>query len=83
MNFSIWYQKWRDQISHIGWGAFLTLAFAHHVGVWFAALYLFIVASLKEAVFDPLVETKALQGSGWVDWAFWCLGIGLGILAAR
>lgn len=83
MTFSDWVEKWISQISHVGWGAFLTVALALHLparhAAWEAALVVLTFATLKEGVFDPLTETIAEQGSGIEDWAFWILGIGLGV----
>jgi uncharacterized protein involved in cysteine biosynthesis len=79
--FSAWVQRWINQIAHVGWAGFLTLLLAGHIRLAYAALAVFLFASIKEAVFDPLTETKAEQGSGWEDWAFWLLGIGLGALS--
>ena len=79
--FSAWVQKWINQIAHVGWGLALTLALGLHINFFFAIVGVFLFASVKEAVFDPITETVAEQGSGWQDWAFWLLGIALAILA--
>jgi hypothetical protein len=79
MSFSTWYETWADQISHVGWGAFLTLAIAQHETPLHAVLVVLAAATVKEAIVDPLTETVALQGSGFEDWAFWCLGIVVGL----
>jgi len=81
MTFSDWVNKWINQMAHLGWGAFLVLALARHTHLWIALLAVVVFAAFKEGVFDPLTETKTLQGSGWVDFAFWCAGVGLGWLA--
>jgi hypothetical protein len=78
--FSDWVTKWINQLAHVGWGAFLTLGIAQHTHWYYAAGVVLTFATLKEGVFDPLTETKALQGSGWQDWAFWCLGIAVGLI---
>ena len=77
--FSDWVNKWLAQISHVGWGAYLTMAISQHTTLGHAALWVLAGATIKEGIFDPLTETKALQGSGFQDWSFWCLGIVLGI----
>ena len=77
--FSIWYAKWADQISHVGWGAALTLGLAQHMTHGYATLAVLAGVTIKEGVIDPLTETLALQGSGLEDWAFWCLGIIVGL----
>ena len=81
MSFSTWYEEWADQISHIGWGAALTLGLTHHMTPLHAAGVVLAAATLKEGVIDKLTETVALQGSGWQDFLFWCLGIVVGLVA--
>ena len=80
--FSAWVKKWINQFAHVGWGAFLTLLLALHIGRLNAALAVVAFASIKEGIFDPLIETMAEQGNGWVDWAFFLVGIGLGLLSS-
>jgi hypothetical protein len=46
-----------------------------------AAEVVLAAATVKEAIVDPLTETVALQGSGFEDWAFWCVGIVVGLAA--
>ena len=77
--FSNWVQKWINQIAHVGWGAYLTLVFGLHMRALYAAAIIIGFAAVKEGIFDPLTETKQLQGSGWEDFGFWMAGIGLGI----
>jgi hypothetical protein len=79
--FSDWVTKWINQLAHVGWGAFLTLAISQHTHTYYAALAVLAAATVKEAIVDPLTETVALQGSGFEDWAFWCLGIAVGLIA--
>ena len=83
MTFSQWVAKWINQFAHVGWGAYLTLALGLHFHALVAGLSMLVFASVKEGIFDPLTETKSLQGSGWQDWAFWLVGIGIGILSLR
>lgn len=78
--FSAWVQKWINQIAHVGWGAFLTLALGLHINFRWAILAVFLFASFKEAIFDPMTETKVEQGSGWEDWRFWMTGILLAVI---
>ena len=33
----------------------------------YICIWIFFASGIKEAVIDPLVETKATQGSGWLD----------------
>jgi hypothetical protein len=73
------------QIAHVGWGALLVLALHDHF--WNLSLSSAVgavigFAALKEAVFDPLTEDTATQGSGWVDFAFWCVGAALAFVIA-
>lgn len=77
--FSGWVNNWLPQMAHVSTGAFLTLALSLHVGPLYAAGAVLTFATLKEGVFDKLTETITLQGSGWQDWAFWCLGIAVGL----
>lgn len=81
MTFSDWVSKWINQLAHIGWGSYLTLALACRLH-FYSVLIMIAFAGLKEGVFDPLTETKTEQGSGWEDFAFWCAGIILGIGSA-
>ncbi len=67
------------QLAHIGWGAAIVLAFAMTGHPFIGGLVMEGIATFKETVFDPLTETKAMQGSGLEDWAFWNLGIGLAL----
>lgn len=80
--FSAWVQKWINQIAHVGWGAFLFMALHQHIAGWRAMVVVFAFATIKEAIFDPMTETLAEQGSGLQDWAFWILGLILGIGAS-
>jgi hypothetical protein len=79
MTFSQWVDKWVAQMAHLGWGSFLALLLSealptsHHIPL-FALWLVTAFATIKEAVFDPLTETLAEQGSGLEDWAFWMLG---------
>lgn len=79
--FSAWVQKWINQIAHVGWGAYFVMMLSQHLTVGHAALVVLIFATVKEGIFDPLTETVAEQGSGLQDWAFWVLGIVLGIVS--
>jgi hypothetical protein len=79
--FSAWVQKWINQFAHVGWGAYLIMMLSRHMTLYHAAMLVFFFATIKEAVFDPLTETKTEQGSGLEDWVFWMLGLGLGALS--
>jgi len=73
------------QIAHIGWGALLVLGLHDHLwhlSIATATGCVISFATLKEAVFDPLAEDPATRGSGWVDFAFWCIGAALGFVIA-
>jgi len=80
--FSAWVAKWINQFAHVFAGAYLTLFLSLHLVRWQAALAVLAFASIKEGIFDPLIETMAEQGNGWVDWAFFLVGIGLGLLSS-
>jgi hypothetical protein len=80
MTFSDWVDKWIAQLAHVGWGGALTLAIGLHTRARYAAIVVILLASAKEGIFDPITETKAEQGSGWEDWAFWVVGIIFGAL---
>lgn len=81
MTFSDWVQKWINQIAHVGWGAYLTMALSQHMTIGHAALWVLAFATAKEGLFDPLAETVAERGSGVQDWLFWIAGIAVGILS--
>jgi hypothetical protein len=80
MTFSGWVDKWINQITHVGWGAFLLLAVARHVHLWIAVLTVTGFAALKEGVFDNLVKDPGVVHPGWLDFSFWVAGIGLGVV---
>ncbi len=80
-SFSAWVQEWINQFAHVGWGAFLLMALSQHMTIGHAALWVVAGATVKEGIIDPLTETVAEQGSGLQDWAFWVLGVVLGVLA--
>lgn len=82
MSFSDFVSKWIYQLAHAGWGAFLTLVLARHIGAY-GVLIVLVFAGLKESVFDPATETPQLRGSGWEDFFFWSVGIGLGFASWR
>lgn len=69
------------QMAHVGWGALLTLAPAvmFHKSVWYFAGAVIILAAGKEYWDSHGLESKALAGNSWEDWAFWCLGVALGL----
>lgn len=79
--FSAWIQKWINQIAHVGWGAYILIALSWHMPVGHAILWLVAFATIKEGIFDPLIETAAEQGSGIEDWLFWMAGMILGIVS--
>ena len=68
------------QIAHTVTGAVLVLMFAYVGHPFLGVAVTEAVAIVKETIFDPLTETKAFQGSGWRDWAFWNVGIGLALV---
>lgn len=82
MSFSGFVSRWIYQFAHIGWGGFLTLLLERHIGSY-GVLIILVLAGLKEAVLDPATETKVVQGSGWEDFFFWAVGVGLGFVAWR
>ena len=81
MTFSDWVQKWINQMAHVGWGAYLVMVLGLHISHVWALLAVLGFAGIKEAVFDPLTETKTEQGSGIEDWLFWALGALIGFLS--
>lgn len=72
-----------SQIAHVGWGAFLTLAFALWLPSWAAiALALFIsfgkeaLESLGKAFWEP----KQSWSNSMVDFGFFAVGIGVSVI---
>lgn len=49
--------------------------FLGHLGLWIAGSAMVVYAAGKEAWFDPTYETPDISGNGWVDFAFYFLGI--------
>jgi hypothetical protein len=68
------------QMAHVGWGCAGVLLFTLFGYFILGTGAMVAFASLKEGVFDPLTETPAAQGSGWEDFAFWCVGILIAVL---
>lgn len=69
------------QWGHVGWGALLTLAPAviFHKSVLYFAAAVIVLAAIKEWWDSHGLESPALAGNSWEDWAFWCVGVALGI----
>jgi hypothetical protein len=69
------------QMAHVGWGALLTLAPAvmFHTNVLYFALAVSVIAAGKEWWDSRGLESVALAGNSWEDWAFWEVGVTLGV----
>lgn len=80
MSFSTWVQNSINQLAHIGWGAFITVGLAKHFTIFHTILIVVAFALIKEFIFDKLTETIAEQGSDVIDFAFWMVGLALGVL---
>jgi hypothetical protein len=68
----IWYPsaEMDSQLSHAGWGAFIMLAIALHLGVWWAGGILVVWALAKEYIFDIVIEKDPLGWPGSTEDAF-------------
>ena len=62
------------QLSHIGWGGFLTLAFYLHFSLWVSIAIVLTFAVLKE-ISEIWTETRETAGSLVTDVLFWWIGI--------
>lgn len=62
------------QLSHIGWGGFLTLTVHLHYSTLISAVAIAMFAVLKE-LSEFWTETGETRGSSLVDTAFWWMGI--------
>jgi hypothetical protein len=74
-----------SQFSHIGWGYLLTtvLALVFHVHPLVACAIVTTGAGIKEYSDAHGGETPLVAGNSWEDFAFWCVGIALGLLVLR
>lgn len=73
------------QLAHVGWGAFLALAFALWLPVWEAALLAAFIGFGKEALEAlgwALWEPKQTWPSSWRDFEFWLIGVALAFALA-
>jgi|SRR5580692_8722689 hypothetical protein len=68
------------QLSHTGWGAFLVLAVAPHLGLAWTWAMLLVFVLLKDGIFDMVVEGSTWTGEA-VDGLFYCLGGLIGCVA--
>lgn len=69
------------QLSHVGWGAFLCLAFAPWIG-WERSFAFFLLWTVvKEFALDLIFETGETVRNSLIDFVFWWVGavIGFGV----
>ena len=54
---------------------FVIAAVACHYPWWYGAITIFIIALLKETIFDPIVEEAPFLWDGAEDFSFYLIGI--------
>jgi hypothetical protein len=68
-----------SQSAHFFSGATVGLAGLHFGHEYlFGSIFLFVIAT-KEAIFDPLIESPDVRGSGLRDFVFTLFGVAVGI----
>ena len=66
------------QDSHVAWGMAATFGSQSLGFPWYlGALVILIVALIKELTYDTYVEKQPFIWSGAIDWAFYCVGVGI------
>lgn len=74
-----------SQCAHIGWSyVFVTMpALLFHVPLLWTASCTVTAAAIKEEWDAHGLETPAVAGNSYLDFAFWCIGVALAILALK
>lgn len=82
MKLPVWYpsEEVDAQMAHVGWGiAFVLLVHVWGGGLLLGLLVVLAWATLKEFVFDIVIEQDSWASSA-VDFAFYCVGAAMGMI---
>jgi hypothetical protein len=74
------------QISHVGLGYLLTTApvlLRPRLRPAVAAGVVILIAGIKEYADGHGLQTAAVAGNSWEDFAFWCIGVVLALFVLR
>lgn len=80
--FSAWVAKWINQIAHVGWGIVIASFMAEMFSLSVGAIAIVGFAAVKEFMFDKFTASGPRQFSDSMDFAFWMIGGGVGLVAA-